>query len=186
MFSLSKITLFSLISFATLALAMPAPEPRTANAKDLLTTANENLGNVLTSITSVTQSNDTADSISSIISEVQSIINELVEDLGGSSLSDSSMKEILGQVANVFETVLKPLSTASSSNSDLSGLLGDLVTSLVALVKAIFELVGSHPVQLVALLVSNGCAGIIAKLGLTDLIDSLDLNGWLSSLLSDL
>jgi methyl-accepting chemotaxis protein len=54
----------------------------------------------------VTQSNDTADSISSIISEVQSIINELVEDLGGSSLSDSSVKEILAQVANVFEVPL--------------------------------------------------------------------------------
>jgi hypothetical protein len=47
MFSLSKIALFSLISFATLALAIPAPEPRTDNAKALLANANNQIAGII-------------------------------------------------------------------------------------------------------------------------------------------
>jgi hypothetical protein len=47
MLSLFKVALFSLISFATLALAMPASEPRTLNAKDLLNDVKDQIGNAL-------------------------------------------------------------------------------------------------------------------------------------------
>ena len=47
MLSLSKIVLFSLISFATLALAIPAPEPRSANTKALFAGANNQLVNTM-------------------------------------------------------------------------------------------------------------------------------------------
>jgi hypothetical protein len=52
MLSLFKVALFSLISFATLALAMPASEPRTLNAKDLLNDVKDQIGNALAPVCS--------------------------------------------------------------------------------------------------------------------------------------
>ena len=39
----------------------------------------------------------------------------------------------------------------------------------------VLELVNSFATKLLALLIGNGCAGIIVKLGLTDLIKSLGI-----------
>ena len=54
MLSLSKIALFSLISFATLALAITAPEPRSVNARALFTAANVQIVNTMCPVGSST------------------------------------------------------------------------------------------------------------------------------------
>lgn len=175
MLSLFKVALFSLISFATLALAMPASEPRTLNAKDLLNDVKDQIGNALAPVSYVTQSNNTADCIEPIVSNITAIITELANDLEGSSLSGSTVKEVVELVADLLKVILKPLSTACGSNSDLLSVVGDLVTEIVALIKAILKLVGFEVVQLLVLLAGNGCVKIILELGLSDLIKCLGL-----------
>jgi hypothetical protein len=130
MFSLSKIALFSLISFATLALAIPAPEPRTASAKDLLSGACAQVANIIQPLCSstclsfsfiylyayglriayCTPSNNTAYYIDPIVSEVTSTLTELIAALKGSDLG-CTVQELLELVANLLQ-VLLPSSSA--------------------------------------------------------------------------
>ncbi|KAN0137740.1 hypothetical protein V8E53_004224 [Lactarius tabidus] len=183
MFSLSKIALFSLISFATLALAIPAPEPRTATAQDLLTGACARLANTIQPLSYCTPSNNTAYYIDPIVSDVTTILTELNAALKGSDLG-CTVQELLELVANLLQIILGPLGTACASNSGLLGLVGELVAAIVALVQVVLGLVGPLVASLLALLIGNGCAGIIVNLGLSDLIACLGLDKLLGGLLS--
>ena len=128
MLSLSKIALFSLISFAALALAVPAPEPRQSNAKTLLTNANSQIVQTMYPVGSsayllfsvmllyayglrigcVNSNNATAGSVGPIITEVTEIVSDLVSGLRGSSLSGCTTQDILELVATLLK-VLFPL-----------------------------------------------------------------------------
>ena len=125
MLSLSKIALFSLISFATLALAVPAPEPRSVNTRALFAGANVQIVNTMCPvglstclsfsspllyayglrIAYVTPSNNTAANIGPILTEVTSIVNEFIIALKGSNL-DCSVQEILELVADLIKVLL--------------------------------------------------------------------------------
>jgi hypothetical protein len=126
--------------------------------------------------------NNTVPNIEPILSSVVVIIDGLVGDLQGSGLG-CTVQELLELVAALLETILYPLSTACGSNSDLLGLVGGLVAAIVALVQVVLALVGPLVAQLLALLIGNGCAGIIVGLGLNDLLACLGLNKLLSGLL---
>ena len=134
MLSLPKIALFSLISFATLALAITAPEPRSVNARALFTAANVQIVNTMYPIDSstfisfsstllytyglriayVTPSNNTAANIGPILTEVTSIVNKFIIALKGSNL-DCSAQEILELAADLIKVLL------SSSGFPLEG-----------------------------------------------------------------
>ena len=58
--------------------------------------------------------------------------------------------------------------------------------AIVELIQVVLGLVGPLVANLLALLIGNGCAGIIVQLGLTDLINCLGLGQTLGSLLSGL
>jgi len=176
MFSLSKIALFSLISFATLALALPAPEPRSVNAKTALTDATKRLEICMLPVACATPSNNTANNIVPILTEATSILTELTYTLEGASLG-CTVEELLELVADLVKTILDPLNTACGSNSELLGLVGGLVAAIVALVQMVLGLVGPRVTNLLALLIANGCVKIILGLGLSDLIDCLGLGG---------
>ena len=119
MFSLSKIALFSLISFATLALAIPAPEPRQENAKTLIADANIRLEQAMFPVGSsaylsdsvtllyahglriacVNSANATVDDVGPIIVTVTEIVIELTDALGGASLSGCTSQDVLGLIS---------------------------------------------------------------------------------------
>ena len=142
MLSLSKIALFSLISFAALALAIPAPEPRQSNAKTLLTNANSQIVQTMYPVGSsaylsfsvmllyayglrigcVDSNNATAASVGPILEVVAGIVGDLVSDLQGASLSDCTKQDILGLVATLlkvlfpFPSVVFPLMSLVAQN----------------------------------------------------------------------
>ena len=125
MLSLSKIALFSLISFATLALAIPAPKPRSSNTKALFTGVNGQLVNTMYPVGSsaclsfsstllyayslrvacATPSNNTAVNIDPILTEVISVVNGLIYSLKESGL-DCTVQEILELVADLLKVLL--------------------------------------------------------------------------------
>ena len=134
MLSLSKVALFSLISFAALVLAITAPEPRQLNAKTLLTNANNQVVQTIYPVGSsaylsfsvmvlysiygfrigrVNSNNATADLVGPILEDVTEIVSGLVSDLKGASLSGSTTQDILELVATLFK-VLFPLSSVVS------------------------------------------------------------------------
>ena len=125
MLSLSKIALFSIISFATLALAITTPEPRSANTRALFAAANVQIVNTMYPVGSstclsfsstmlyayglrivyATPSNNTAANIGPILTEVTSIVNEFSIALKGSN-PDCSVQEILELVADLIKVLL--------------------------------------------------------------------------------
>jgi len=183
MLSLSKIALFSLISFAALAFAIPAPETRQVNAKTLLTNANNQVVQTILPVGCVNSNNATAGLVGPILANVTYIVNGLVTDLQGASFDGCTSQEILGLVATLLNEILGPLGVACGQNSGLLTLVGGLVSAIVELVQVVLGLVGVLVAELLVLLIGNGCAGIIRDLGLGPLIDCLGLGNLLGSLL---
>ncbi|KAF8262300.1 hypothetical protein EI94DRAFT_715290 [Lactarius quietus] len=105
MFSLSKIALFSLISFATLAFAIPAPEARSASAKALLYNANDQIATAMLPVACATSTNATADYVAPLLTEVTQILDGLVSDLEGSDLSGCTTQEILTLLSNLLSVL---------------------------------------------------------------------------------
>ena len=125
MHSLSKVVLFSLISCATLALAISAPEHRSSNTKALLAGANIQLATTMCPVGSstcisffstllyayglriayATPSNNTVANIGPILAEVTSILNELLNAFKGTN-HDCTMKEVVQLVADLLKVTL--------------------------------------------------------------------------------
>ena len=138
MLSLSKIALFSLISCATLALAIPAPEPRSSDTKALFAGANVQLMTTMCPVGSstflsfsstllcayglriayATPSNNTATNIDPILAEVTSILNELLNAFKG-TYHDCTAKEVVELVADLLKVTL-PLSSLLLSLLELT------------------------------------------------------------------
>jgi hypothetical protein len=132
MFSPIKIALFALISFATLAVAIPAPEPRHADAKALITDCNYRLQSVILPIGTsaclsfpltqvyahglriayVNSDNATSEYVSPVLDEVVVILTDLVDGLQGSGLSGCgcTSQDILGLISTTLQVLLPSLS----------------------------------------------------------------------------
>ncbi len=128
MFSPIKITLFALISFATLAVAIPAPEPRHADAKALITSTNVLLKKAVLPIgTSACLSfsftllyahrlciahlhsaNAMSECVTPVIGEVVEIVTDLIDALRGSGLSSCgcTSHNILVLISTTLEVLL--------------------------------------------------------------------------------
>ncbi|KAI9465355.1 hypothetical protein BJY52DRAFT_1388878 [Lactarius psammicola] len=185
MFSPIKIALFSLISFAALAVAIPAPEPRHADAKALITGTNVLLKKALLPIAHVNSANATSEYVTPVIGEVVEIVTDLVDALRGSGLSGCgcTKDDILVLISTTLQIIFGTLGPACGSYSGLSSLIGGLVSVIVELVQVVLGLVGGLVTELLVLLIGNGCAGVILGLKLGPLIDSLGLGSLLGSLL---
>ncbi|KAH9067538.1 hypothetical protein EDB87DRAFT_3591 [Lactarius vividus] len=188
MFSPIKVALFAFISFATLAVAIPAPEPRHADAKALITGTNVLLRKALLPIAHVNSANATSEYVSPAIDQVVEIVTELVDALRGSSLSGCgcTSQDILELVSATLQIILGTLGPACGSNPDLLPLLDGLVSVVVELVQVVLGLVDGLVNELLVLLINNGCAGIILGLRLGPLINSLGLGSLLQGLLGSL
>jgi hypothetical protein len=188
MFSPIKIALFAFISFATLAIAIPTPEPRHADAKALIADCNGRLQSAILPIGQLNSGDLTPEYVSPILGDVIEIINDLIGGLQESGLSGCgcTSQDILELIASTLQIILQPLGLACGSNSDLLPLLGGLVSVIVQLVQVVLGLVGPLVFNLLALLIGNGCAGVILGLNLGPLIDCLGLGGLLQGLLGRL
>jgi hypothetical protein len=131
MFSPLKITLFAIVSFATLTFAIPSPEaPRTVNPMTLIRDTNVRLEKTLVSLRMcclptphathanriytdyLTPSNATSDCFVPIIGEVVEIVGELVSALQGSNISgcDCTSNDILVLFAAMLKVLVISLS----------------------------------------------------------------------------
>ncbi|KAI0002112.1 hypothetical protein BJV74DRAFT_817006 [Russula compacta] len=185
MFSPLKIALFSLISLATLALAVPTQQDRSQDLKALISSTNLALQSAVQPLNYLTSANETSDCIGPVIYEVVVIVTELVSDLQGSSLSGCgcTTHDIVELIAITLNIIFEPLGIVYGSYSGLGALLGNLVSVIVELLDVVLALVGGLVWELLALLIGNGCARVILNLQLGPLINALGLGGLLGNLL---
>ncbi|KAH9046786.1 hypothetical protein EDB84DRAFT_1435231 [Lactarius hengduanensis] len=188
MFSPIKVALFAFISFATLAIAIPAPEPRRADAKALITGTNVLLRKAMLPIAHVNSANATSEYVTPVLDQVVEIVVDLVDALKGSGLSGCgcTSQDILELVSTTLQIILGTLGPACGSNSGLLPLIGGLVSVVVELLQVVLGLVGGLVTELLVLLINNGCAGVVLGLRLDPLIDCLGLGSLLQGLLGSL
>ncbi|KAN0125538.1 hypothetical protein V8E52_000745 [Russula decolorans] len=180
MFSLVKFALFSLISFATLALAIPSPAGQPNDPRALIAKANDALQGTVLPLNYVNSANATHGCIDPILQEVVGIVWELTWALKELHLAGCGCTyDIIALIAIHLKIIFGAVDTLHGSFSDLGPLLGDLVAAVVALLDVVLALVGGLVGELLILLIGNGCAGILLKLKIGVLINLLGLGGLL-------
>ncbi|KAI0302438.1 hypothetical protein B0F90DRAFT_1714752 [Multifurca ochricompacta] len=181
------LSLFAFITFATLVIAMPSTElrPRTPNAKTFITSTNTLLERTLLPVVYVTSANATSNNITPIITEVVEIVADLVVSLQGIDLTGCgcTTSQILEELAVTLKIIFEPLGIACGYDLNLALLLSNLIAVIIQLVDVVLALVGALVVELLVLLIGNGCAGTILGLNLGPLIDCLGLGGLLGHIL---
>ncbi|KAI0264185.1 hypothetical protein BC834DRAFT_970911 [Gloeopeniophorella convolvens] len=166
MLSSFKLALFALVAFAALVLASPTAETRgSTDVKGLFTDTNNQLKGVFASWGSGTV---TPAVFTAGVSQASTIVRTLTVNLKGASLDGCGCgSDILGLVAELLLIILGPINTACGYNSGLLGLVGGLIALLVELIEVVLALVGVLVVELVVLLLGNGCLTIILGLSVS-------------------
>ncbi|KAF8483878.1 hypothetical protein DFH94DRAFT_819960 [Russula ochroleuca] len=187
MFSV-KVALFAFISFAALALAIPSPvgqlQPGSQDPRALILSCNDQLAVAVLPLHYLTHANATSECVGAVIEEVVDILEMLVGALSGLSLSGCgcTVHDIIASIAITLKIIFEALGIVFGLYSGLDSLLGPLVALVVELLKVVLALVGGLVGELLILLISNGCAGIILDLKLGPLINCLGLGGLLGHL----
>jgi len=177
MFSLAKFALFSLVFFATLALAIPSPAGHRDDPRALIAKANVDLKLTFNSVNST---NATSGCIDSVLQEAAGIVRELTRALKGLNLTGCGCTyDIMALIAFQLKIIFGAIDTLHGSFSDIESLLGDIVDAVADLLNVVLSLVGGLVGELLILLIGNGCAGVLLKLKLGVLINLLGLGGLL-------
>ncbi|KAI0274088.1 hypothetical protein BGY98DRAFT_936096 [Russula aff. rugulosa BPL654] len=179
MFSLVKLALFSLIAFATLALAIPSPANplNDPDPRGLIAKARTAVAETVVPLNYVDSFNGTSGCIP-VLQEVAVIVRELTWALKGLNLVGCGCTyDIIALIADLLKTIFEAIDVLQGSVSDLEPLLGDLVAAVVELLNVVLALVGGLVGELLILLIGNGCAGILLKLKLSVLSVLINLLG---------